>query len=347
MNSAKPTSRQFSISCGHSKSQPAVPGKQGPGTAGVFNSEEGLNPTSMRYHIIIFLVILVLACASMHAQSPFFMRSMEVSIAAPVILDIAVSSGDITIGYSHDGVVSIYASAKDPNGKSVPEAFFSNALFIEQSANHISIRDFLATAASLNVNLSYRIDVPFQTQVNSSVFGIGNQKLIGIAGPAKLTSGMGDIDATYVRFAEVEAITGRGNISCTRAAQVKAETGAGNITLMEDGPSQAAVKKGPGRIEVGGARGSFEGATDVGDLHIKAVPNGNWRLTSIAGNIRVEVPPKAKFRLDASTLLGNIFVEHNAIQKPSEDGVHRLQQEVNGGGMSIQARSNNGNIFIQ
>jgi hypothetical protein len=300
----------------------------------------------MRYHIIIFFIILVLACASMHAQTPFFMRSMEVSIAAPVILDIAVSRGDITIGYARDGVVSIYASAKDLNGKSVPEAFFSNALFIEQSANHISIRDFLATAANLNLNFSYRIDVPFQTQVISSVFGIGNQKLIGIAGPAKLTSGMGDIDATYVRFAEVEAITGRGNISCTRAAQVKAETGAGNITLMEDGPSKVAVKKGPGRIEVGGARGSFEGATDVGDLHIKAVVNDDWHLTSVAGSIKIEVPSKARFRVDASTLLGNIYIEHSAMPPPP-DGVRQLHEEVNGGGKMIQARTNNGNIFIQ
>lgn len=288
-----------------------------------------------------------LACASMHAQSPFFKRTMEVSLAEPVILDIAISRGDVTIGYGRDGEVTIYVSAKDLNGKSVTESFFGSALFIEKYENSISIRDFLTTAADLTRSISYRIDVPFQTQVYSSIFGIGNQKLIGIAGPAKLTSGIGDIEATYVRFAAVEAITGRGNISCSRAAQVKAETGAGNITLMEDGPSKAAVKKGPGRIEVGGAKGSVEGATDVGDLHIKAVPNGNWQLTSIAGNIRVEVPPKAKFRLDASTLGGKIFVEHDAIPKPPDDGVRQLQQEVNGGGKNIQARSNNGNIFIQ
>jgi hypothetical protein len=297
--------------------------------------------------LILTSVCMWVTCVSTFGQAPGFRRTIPVSIAEPVILDVAISRGDVTIGYARDGEVSIYASAKDLNGKSVTEAFFSSALFIEQGKNHISIRDFLATAADITLSISYRIDVPFQTQVNSSVFGIGNQKLIGIAGPAKLTSGIGDIDATYVRFAAVEAITGRGNISCSRAAQVKAETGAGNITLMEDGPSKAAVKKGPGRIEVGGARGSFEGATDIGDLHIKAVPNGNWHLTSVAGNIRVEVPPKAKFRLDASTLLGKIFVEHNAIQKPPDDGVRQLQQEVNGGGKSIQARSDHGNIFIQ
>jgi len=34
------------------------------------------------------------------------------------------------------------------------------------------------------------------------------------------------------------------------------------------------------------------------------------------------------------------------MEKPSEDA-RQLRQEVNGGGKSIQARSNNGNIFIQ
>jgi DUF4097 and DUF4098 domain-containing protein YvlB len=297
-------------------------------------------------HIIFFFLLALLSCASTHAQSPFFKQTLDVSIAEPVILDVAVSRGDITIGYARDGEVSIYASAKDLAGKNLTEDFFKTGLLIEQYKNHISIRDSLAIAADATAGISYRIDVPFQTQINSSVSGVGNQKLIGVAGPAKLTSGIGNIDATYVRFAAVEAITGKGNISCSRAAQVRAETGAGNITLMEDGPSKAAVKKGPGRIEVGGARGSFEGTTDVGELHIKAVPNDNWHLTSIAGNIRVEVPSKAKFRLDASTLGGNIYVEHDAMQKPPDD-VRKLQQEVNGGGKSIQARSNNGNIFIQ
>lgn len=293
---------------------------------------------------IITSVTLFFACSSMFAQGPSFRRALPVSIASPVILDISISKGDITIGYARDGEVSIYASAKDLAGKSLAEESFKTSLFVEQYENHILIRDSLADAGRA-FSISYRIDVPFQTQVRSSA-GVGNQKLIGIAGPAKLISVIGDIEATLVRFASVEAITGKGNISCSRAAQVKAETGAGNITLMEDGPSKAIVRKGPGRIEVGGVRGSFEGATDIGDLHIKAVLNDDWHLTSVAGNIKVEVPAKAKFRVDASTLLGNIFVEHSAMQSPP-DGVRQLHEEVNGGGKTIRARTNNGNIFIQ
>ena len=294
----------------------------------------------------ILFIISVLACAYAHAQIPF-KQSLEVSIAEPVILDIAVSRGDVTIGYAHAGEVTIYGRAKDLNGKNISDEFFKTGLLVEQHKNRISIRDSLAVAVDVTTSVSYTIDVPFQTEVTSFIAGSGSQTLIGISGPAKLNTGVGDIEASFVSFAAVEAVTGKGNISCSRVLQVKAETGSGNITLMEDGPSKAAIKKGSGRIEVGGARGSFEGSTDIGDLHIKAFPYGNWHLTSVAGNIRVELPPKAKFRLDANTLLGKIFVEHNAIQKVADDDVRQLQQEVNGGGKSIQARSNNGNIFIQ
>src|SRR5947209_4239787 len=296
--------------------------------------------------IIVAALGVSLAWVSMLGQEAGFRRTLAVSIAEPVVLDIAVSRGDVNIGYARDGEVSFSASAKDVAGKIVGADYFKTALLIEQHENHILIRESLATAAELKFNVSYRIDVPFQTEVRSSVTGVGNQKLIGIAGPAKLSNGAGDIEATLVRFASVEAITGKGNISCSRSAQVVAQTGAGNITLMEDGPSNADVKKGAGRIEVGGVRGGFEGTTDLGELHIKAILNDDWHLTSVAGNIRIEVPSKAKFCLDASTLAGIIYVEHSAMEKHSEDA-RQLRQEVNGGGKSIQARSNNGNIFIQ
>src|SRR5436853_5083477 len=119
----------------------------------------------MRY--IILFIIFLLACASMHAQNPLFKQTLEVSIAEPVILDVAVSRGDITIGYARDGEVSIYASAKDLAGKNVMDEFFKTGLLIEQNKNRISIRDSLVIVAGVTTSISYRIDVPFPTQINS------------------------------------------------------------------------------------------------------------------------------------------------------------------------------------
>jgi DUF4097 and DUF4098 domain-containing protein YvlB len=145
-------------------------------------------------------------------------------------------------------------------------------------------------------------------------------------------TGKGDIKASYISKGlqaevdhgnldlqvigeHVEAKTGSGNISCARLAQgVSAETGDGDITLMVVGPSTATVEKGTGRIDVGGARSSFVGSTDGGDLCIKAIPHGDWQLNSVSGNIRVELPAAAKFELDASTDSGNVLVDRDDTQ---------------------------------
>jgi DUF4097 and DUF4098 domain-containing protein YvlB len=205
--------------------------------------------------------------------------------------------------------------------------------------------------------------VPYRTEVTSRL-NRGKQNISGILGPGKLATGKGDIKASYISKGlqaevdhgnldlqvigeHVEAKTGNGNISCTRVAQgVSAETGDGDIIVMVVGPSAAAVKKGTGRIDVGGARSSFVGSTDGGDLHIKALPHDDWQLNSVSGNIRVELAPAAKFELDATTDSGNVLVDREDIAKP-DAAVSHLHQRVNGGGKHIEAHTNAGTIVIR
>jgi DUF4097 and DUF4098 domain-containing protein YvlB len=177
-------------------------------------------------------------------------------------------------------------------------------------------------------------------------------------------TGKGDIKASYISKGlqtrvdhgnldlqvigeHVEARTGNGNISCARVAQgVSAETGDGDITLMVVGPSTATVKKGAGRIDVGGARSSFVGSTDGGDLHIKAIPHGDWQLNSVSGNIRVELAPAAQFEIDAATSSGNLLVDREDITRP-DALISHLHQQVNGGGKRIEAHTTAGTIMIR
>lgn len=280
------------------------------------------------------------------AQVPAFHRTLTLNLQEPLTLNIELSRGDVEIGYSREGQLSIYSSGKNAAGKSVPEEFFDSNLMIEQKENRVTIHDSILVAAWATIaSISYKIDVPYRTEVHSAISGAGNQKVLGITGPAELRSGSGDIHAEYVTFAALEAITGKGNITCTRVAQVTAQTDDGNITLLEDGTSKATVSKGRGKIEVAGARGSFEGSTDHGDLHIKAVLKGDWLLHSTSGNIRVELPPKAKFEVDANAPSGGIFMDRDGMQEPI-GGIHQLQQQINGGGQRLNASTINGNIFI-
>jgi DUF4097 and DUF4098 domain-containing protein YvlB len=145
----------------------------------------------------------------------------------------------------------------------------------------------------------------------------------------------------------VEAHAGQGNISCTRAAQgVSADTGDGDISLMVVGPSTATVKKGSGRVDVGGARDSLVVSTDEGDLHVRAIPHDDWQLSSASGNVRLEFPPGAKLELDASTATGEFQVDRDDIARPNPN-VRRLSQKVNGGGKRIAVHTGSGRILIR
>jgi len=278
----------------------------------------------------------------------FFERILSMDLKDGVNLSISIYRGNVEIGYRRDDEVAIHAFGQDASGKDLPEDFFNKRLVIDQKDNHVSIQDFPGpdSLVSALYTINYRIDVPYRTQVDSTVAAIGNQTLTGVYGPVTLVSGAGDISAQYVRFGLLKAKTGKGNISCTRCFGVNAETGEGNITLMEDGSSKAVVKTGRGRIEVGGVNGTFDGSTDAGMLHIRAVPSDDWQLRSNSGTIRLELPPEGKFEIDARSDSGDVAVDREDIRKSDPDA-RQVHQKVNGGGTHITVSSVKGSILVE
>lgn len=291
-------------------------------------------------------------------------RALTVTSTEPLTLDVEIPRGDLRILYGREGQVSIAGVAKASADGKLDDNFFPAVLAIEQAGNHLTIRHVASPAYSEEgIRVLYRIDVPYRTEVTSRL-NRGKQNISGILGPVKAVTTRGDIKASYISKGlqaevdhgnldlqvvgeRVEATAGSGNISCTRVAQgVSAETGAGDITLMVVGPSTATVKKGSGRIDVGGARGSLIGSTDEGDLHVKAIPHDDWQLSSVSGSIRLELPPAVKFELDAATNSGNVLVDRDDIAKPDAPVSH-LHQQVNGGGKRIEAHTNGGMIVIR
>jgi len=181
---------------------------------------------------------------------------------------------------------------------------------------------------------------PVKTQTKK-----GDIKVSYISKGALAEADSGDLDLEVIG-ARVEARTGAGAISCIRALQgVDAETGDGDIVLMVVGPSRATVKKGTGRIEVGAARGGLIGSTAGGDLRVKATPHDDWRLSSVSGSIRVELPLAARFEVDATTNSGEVLINRDDIERPNAS-VRNFRQKVNGGGKRIEAQTESGKIVI-
>jgi hypothetical protein len=315
---------------------------------------------SMRFVITIALLAWVQSASAQTMAE--FRRTLTVTAAKTVTLDVDVAVGELQVSYGRDGEVSIAASARSSELASIADSFFSAALSIEQSGNHIKVQTSDPAAAE-RISIVYRIDVPYRTELTSKV-NSGKQVITGILGPVNAVTNKGDIKAAYISNTleghvgtgnldlqviggHAEAITDSGNISCTRLPQgVSAEAGEGDITLMVVGPSTGVVKKGAGRISVGGARGSFTGSTDQGDIYLTAIPHEDWQLSSVSGNVRIELPPSAKFELEASTKTGELQFERDDITKPLAN-LLQFRQAINGGGKRIAVSTESGRIVIR
>ena len=260
--------------------------------------------------------------------APQFQQTKLVALQEPVFLEVDIKSGQLQILYSRDGEVSLSVSMQSSSG--VQAGGNSFPLF-EQNGNHITLRMLGDNHGPKSKTPLYRLDVPYRTEVVSHV-GAGTQEISGIMGPVRAVTESGNTRVAYVSQdvtaasdngsldfdvigGRIQARVRRGNISCTRAALgIAAESERGDITLVAVGPSAAKVIRGPGRIEVSGARSTFTGSTDAGDIHVRAVAHDNWQISSRSGNIRIELPSNSSFLLDASTVAGEIVVDREDLE---------------------------------
>jgi hypothetical protein len=314
--------------------------------------------------MVVAILPLAFVYLSFAQATVEFHRTLPVNQAEIVSLDVEVPNGELRVLYGQEGQVSISALASTSAEIKLDANFFSGGVSVEQSGNHLTIRHVPnSTHPEDGIKVLYRIDVPYRTEVTSRLIR-GKQSISGILGPATAAIERGDITAAFISKGlqaevghgnldiqvigeHVVAKTGGGNISCARLTQgVSAETEDGDITVMVVGPSTAIVKKGTGRIDVGGARGSFIGSTDEGELHIKAIPHEDWKLNSGSGSVRLELPPVAKVELEASTKTGELQVDREDMAKP-DAGVRQIHQYLNGGGRRIQVQTQSGIIAIR
>ncbi len=321
--------------------------------------------TFLTFRALATAGVLSLAASIAQAQSAnSFRQTFTVGSSETVQLDVSLSSGDLQVIYSRDGRVVITAYGTGPNGARLDPQYLGSLIEAEQRGNRIRLRDVpQSKMPQPRRALHFRIDVPYRTSVSAQVDS-GSQAFTGIIGPVDAVGGRCDIKASYVSKGvraqvesgnldievigeRVQAKTGSGNVTGTRLAQgMTAESGDGDISLTVVGPSIATIKSGAGRIDVGAARGAFEGSTFAGDLHIKAEPLGDWILHSVSGAVRMEMPPVLKGDIDVATDSGVLQIDREDIVQPPKDS-RRLALKLNGGGPHIQARTFNGKILIR
>ncbi|HXN21509.1 MAG TPA: DUF4097 family beta strand repeat-containing protein [Candidatus Dormibacteraeota bacterium] len=314
------------------------------------------------------IAFIILACtmfagprSAAASETGRFDRTLAVSGA--VHLEVSNGSGSVQITGGAPGQVRIHGEVRISDWMWSSKDRLSEIIAhppIEQSGNTIRIgADHDSTR---NVSISYTIEVPEQTEVESSV-GAGNQTVRKIRGPAKLTTGSGNLFAESIHDdahlfsgsgavraiaigGELRATSGSGSVDLTDVhGDIRSTTGSGTITIAQ--PSgRVTAKTGSGSINIRGAGNTLSARTGSGSLTIEGNPSPNsfWELDTGSGSVNLGVPPNANFRLSASVHGGSINTQIPIVVE--EQSRHALRARIGTGSARIEVHSGSGSIHI-
>ncbi len=244
---------------------------------------------------------------------------LTIQMPADASLDINAGHGDVTV----DGIKSSVTVA-DSKGDVKLDNITGNV------HTHMTKGDFSATAIAGEVVVEGRMDdvslssIKNHVSLNGDFFG--DMHLQQLAGPLNVHSSRTDITIASVP---------------------------GNLTL-DSGDLQFKDVIGPVRVVTRSK--DVEGSLVKGAAHVED-SNGDISLNMLSpleevqvrddnGSIDLTLPPDAKCNLDASTNDGDLSTDFDLPQKGHDDQ-HTVSGPVGGGGPSISATTNHGDVHIR
>jgi hypothetical protein len=312
------------------------------------------------------LLLTGAACAIARARAEgSFDRSLKVS--GKVDLDISTGSGSIRIRAGDSSTVRVHGliRAQDDSSSGAEEKvrYLASNPPIEQTGNTIRIGRIEDRMYRNNVSISYEVEVPADTRVQSRT-GSGSQSIEGVQGPAELSTGSGEITAInigdQVRAStgsgsielddirgRVDANTGSGTIRVGRCAGgFHGTSGSGTITFEQTGSGDVEVRTGSGDLKVSGVRGSLRAETGSGDIEAGGEPTGPWDLDASSGGVTLRLSPDSAFDLVARTSSGRISINH-PLTVMGTVSPREMRGKVRGGGALLDVHTSSGDIQIQ
>jgi hypothetical protein len=317
--------------------------------------------------LLVFCASMVVATALPAAASAegSFQRTLQVS--GEVNLDVSTGSGDIQIHSGSSGQVQVNARIKVSSwfgGDSEDRVHrIEQNPPIQQSGNDIRIGHIDDPDLRHNIEISYDITVPADTQLHAHS-GSGAQRISGVNGGVDVDAGSGDINVSNVG-GRVKAHTGSGGVTLNHiqgnvhaeagsgdirgtdiAGGFEAHTGSGQIEMSQSAPGAVSVETGSGNVEVRGVHGSLDASTGSGDVMAEGEPTGGWTIHTSSGGVRLKMAQGAAFDLDARTSSGSISTTQS-VTVQGNLGHKELRGKVNGGGAPVTVRTSSGDIEIQ
>jgi hypothetical protein len=209
-------------------------------------------------------------------------------------------------------------------------------------------------------NVSLEVFVPHETACNLKSSD-GDIRIKGLSGEQKCRTSDGDIEV-YGINGQVNCQTSDGDITAqdiigdadftTSDGDIKADNVEGDATFVtSDGDISmysiigiASAKTSDGDIDFTNLAGAFKGQTSDGDIKGNIVKlNNELRLTTSDGDIRVAVPKEAG--LDIYLKGEDINTNLDAFAGQAKE--HLIQGKVNGGGISVELTTSDGQITLE
>jgi DUF4097 and DUF4098 domain-containing protein YvlB len=312
---------------------------------------------------LLAVAATVAGCAVGPSVSGTFDRTL--SVTAPIRLELANASGDVSITGSADGKVHIHGEVRssgfgfDSSEKRLNEVV--NNPPIEQRGDTVRIGKELSRVR--NVSISYVIEVPRDTEVDTTVAS-GSQTIRDVRGPVKAHAASGSIRAEHIER-QTQLTTISGSIQADKiGADIRASSASGSVAVSNvagdvrisalSGTTQITKPGGrvdantaSGTVEVQGAKRDVKAHAASGRVDVQGDPSESsyWDLKTVSGVVQVGVPSNANFHFSADAVSGQIKTDIPIVIE--EQGKHSLRARVGNGGGRVEVHTVSGEIRVR
>jgi DUF4097 and DUF4098 domain-containing protein YvlB len=308
------------------------------------------------------LLLALPGCTSGPAVSGSFDRDYTVS--GPILLDLGNASGNVDITGSADGKVHIHGDVRASGfGSEPPQQRLDDTIAhppIEQTSDSIRIgKDMLRMR---NLSISYTIQVPHDTEVNTAVAS-GAQTIRNVRGPVKAKAASGTIRVEKVDR-DTQLATASGSISASDIGNdVRVSSTSGTVdvsnakgdvrvnavagTIRVDKPGgRVEAETTSGEVSIFGAQNDVTAHAMSGRVSVQGNPSGNsyWDLKTVSGGVRLDVPSSANFHFSAEAMSGEIRTDIPIVIE--EQGKHTLRAHMGSGGGRVDIHTVSGEIRV-
>jgi DUF4097 and DUF4098 domain-containing protein YvlB len=302
-------------------------------------------------------------CEMGPAATGSFDRTLTVT--APIRLELANASGNVSITGSADNKIHVHAEVRSSGmGFDNPQKRLDDVVNnppIEQRGDTVRIGKDIGNLH--NVSISYVIEVPHDTEVNTNVLS-GSQTILKVRGPVKADSASGSIRVDDIDR-QTQLTTLSGSIEAQNIGDdLRASSASGSVNVAKvkgdvriSALSGTTQVSGPGgRVDANTASGTVEvqGATrDVkahaasGRVDVQGNPSESsyWDLKTVSGVVELGVPPSANFHLTAEAVSGQIKTDVPIVIE--EQGKHSLRARMGNGGGRVEVHTISGEIRVR